>query len=430
MPTETTAPPAANESYDVNAAYHADMQVLEDVTEPIKEDKEEEKPNVKEDEVEDKIEEGDEDKVEDKEEVAEPKDEAKITEIRAGHPRPTVKDITAKYPNFFKDFPDIRHAIFREKEYTAIYPTVDDAKEAQSNSTDFSNFRDMLQTGTPEKFDEFLSGVKQGGPQMLGNMAVNFLPSLYKADRDMYFKVTTPVADSLLKNAYKAAKQSGNENLANAALHIAQWALGDARYASGELKTDQPKVESAAADSFSKERDAFYMERYNETQRSVGSEARTKIKAEIKKGLDPNGVFNDFMTDTLVDKIWAEIGQELEKDPQHMGAMNSLWKHAKNAGFAGDWKNRILSAYLSGARAQMPAIRARIRAAALADKKVQVAAVAATAEKSLERKDVPSSGNAPNRQVGSKTPPAAEIDWGKTSDMDILNDKPTLRKRN
>jgi hypothetical protein len=425
MPTETTAPISSD--YDSNAAYHADMQVLEDVTEPTepKEEHVDEKTEVEvpDEVITDKKEETD---TEDKEATEDEK--PTVTEIREVHPRPTVKDITTKYPNFFKEFPDMRHVLFREKEYTAIYPTVDDAKEAQSNSTDFTWFREMLQTGTPEKFDEFLSGVKQGGPQMLTNMATNFLPSLYKADRDMYFKVTTPVADSLLKNAYKAARQSGNENLANAALHIAQWALGDARYASGELKAEQPKTETKS-DDFSKERDAFYMERYRENQVNIGNEARTRIKSEIKKGLDPNGVFNDFMTDTLVDKIWAEIGQELEKDPQHMGAMNSLWKHAKNAGFAGDWKNRILSAYLSGARAQMPAIRARIRNAALADKKAQVAVATTTAEKSLERKDVASNNNAP-RQIGHKTPPAAEIDWGKTSDMDILNDKPTLRKRN
>src|SRR5437660_282354 len=46
---------------------------------------------------------------------------------------PQFKEITKKYPNFFKDFPNLRHAFFREKEYSEIFSTVDEAKEAQED---------------------------------------------------------------------------------------------------------------------------------------------------------------------------------------------------------------------------------------------------------------------------------------------------------
>jgi len=65
-----------------------------------------------------------------KEEAKEEEEEEEEEELELGPRRPSFKEIKEKYPDFFKTFPELREAFFRESEYTKIFPTVEDAKEA------------------------------------------------------------------------------------------------------------------------------------------------------------------------------------------------------------------------------------------------------------------------------------------------------------
>src|SRR5439155_10245930 len=134
--------------------------------------------------VDEKVEEKEETKVEEKEEELKednelkedekelrPEDELEELDEMPGKPRPTFKEITAKYPNLFKDFPDLREAMGREREYTELFDTVDAAKEAKEQVDDFSYLRELVESGSPEKTEEFLAAVKEGGEENLINFA-------------------------------------------------------------------------------------------------------------------------------------------------------------------------------------------------------------------------------------------------------------------
>ncbi len=360
--------------------------------------------------------------VEEKDEEEKPKEEP--TEIR--HSRPTVQGIKSKYPDFFKDFPDMRHVLFREGEYAQLFPTVDDAKEASEKVTDFDNLADLFNSGREEDLVEFLGGVAKT-PATLVSLAGNFLPSLYKTNRDLYFQTTTPIGEALVRNAHARGVSEGNDNLKNAALVLAKWAFGDYQFATGEKKSEPPQATQTKDPRLEQEREEFYREKYNDTRNYIETNRLSKLKSEIKRGLDPNDVFNDFTSNLLMNQIIDEIGQELEKDQRHMSQMNSLWKQARKAGFAGNWKDRILTTYLSRARAIMPAIRARNRAEALKDKQQQSDKTRQIAGKSSERKEVPGSGSS-GTQRGDGRINTKAVDWGKTTDMDIINDRVTYRK--
>lgn len=375
-----------------------------------------------EDEVEEVVDEKDED---DKEEVEDDK-ETPEEDKKPRYGRPTVADIKTKYPNFFKDFPDMRHSLFREGEYSSIFPTIDDAKEAQEKVGDYDNLVQLFNSGKQEDFEQFLGGIAKDGS--LANVAGNFLPSLYKTNRETYFQITTPIAEALCRNAFRTAEGAGNENLKNAALVLAKWAFGDVKFATGERQSEPPKATAAKDPDLEREKSAFYQEKYNDARAHVDTNGATKLRAEIKNGLDPNGVFKPFTLNLLLKEVMEEVGRELEKDPRHMAMMNSLWKQAHRAGYAGNWKDRLLTTYLSRARAVMPAIRMRIRAEALKGEQHSADETSRIANKSSDRKEVQGGGSS---RVGSGTraPSAREVDWSKTSDMDILNDRPTLRKR-
>src|SRR5439155_10821415 len=92
--------------------------------------------------------------------------------------RPSFKDIKAKYPNLFKDFPDLREMFFREQGYSELFPTVEDAKEAHENSANYSFLRELVEGGTTENTEEFLGAVKD--IDKLQSFAYSFLPALQK----------------------------------------------------------------------------------------------------------------------------------------------------------------------------------------------------------------------------------------------------------
>src|SRR5271169_344060 len=78
-------------------------------------------------------EEGDEDSEEGLEETGEEEEdeeEEQVEDEGLGKDRPTFKEINAKFPTLFKDFPGLKHAFFKEREYSALFPTVEDAKVA------------------------------------------------------------------------------------------------------------------------------------------------------------------------------------------------------------------------------------------------------------------------------------------------------------
>jgi hypothetical protein len=444
FPTQPAAPPSGR---DDQSDFNLDMQLLgdegdgtpqagddEDTPQSGDEEPLDDSTDTDEEDGEEGDEEGEDEDEEPSDEDKEDKDDEEEGDdkpLAPVHTRPTVKQINEKYPGFFKQFPEMRHMLFREQEYSQLFPTVDDAKDAASRAGDFDTFSNLLQSGKKEDFQEFLKGVSEAGPKTLRGMAANFLPSLYTTNRDLYFEVTTPIAESLLKNAYKTAKAAGNVNLQNAAEHIALWALGDAGFATGEKSTPPLQVEESPKDpELEKERTAFYQEKYQDARNFVGQTSHTRLEKEFRKGLDPNGVFNSFTSGLLVKKGLEELGEMLEKDTQHIATMNSLWNQAKKAGYVGNWKDRLLATYLSRARTYLPAVRQRLRNEALKGQEQRHEKTRDIAGRSGNRKEVQGSGNAPKggRQGGNAPANPGTIDWRKTSDLDILNDKVTYRK--
>jgi len=406
----------------------ADMALLEEGADdaPPKDDEPPETPEGVEPPVEPEEEEkkGGEEKgeEEEKEEKVEEDKEEKVVSFRH---RPTVRDITTKFPEFFKTFPDMRHVLFREGEYANIFPTIDDAKEASQTVENYNHLSDLVSSGKREDFTEFLKGINEA--DSLSQMASNFLPSLHEVNSDLYYRVTQPILESILRNAYKTGLDGGNDNLKNAALHVARWALGDPAYATGEKKSEPIKIDTPKSSDLDRERAEFYTQKYNDAKGYVDSTASSRLYAEVKRGFDPNNILPQATVDLWTKHIVEEIDRSLVKDERHMKAINSMWKRAHAAGYAGDWKDRILSSYLSAARALMPAIRAKARATAFGSQRQLVEENERQARKSEGRKDVSGSANSQGVR-GAKPINPKTIDWEKTSDLDILNDNVTYRK--
>lgn len=347
-------------------------------------------------------------------EKPEPEPELKDEELDAAsvYPRPSYKDIVTKYPKLFKDFPDLRQSFFREQKFTEIFPTIEEATAASEESEDYKAIVSDLQQGNISNIIDVLDG------DQLKNAAASFLPSLYKKDQEVYFAVTGPLLDNFIKQAFKAAEQSGDEDLKASAQWIAKWAFGDFAFASGG-KHVQPLNKPATDSKLDEDRKTYESQKFNENYNAVVDTGLKALKNNIVAGL--SDVTSSTLKDMITKRVEEEVSEALERDPSHVRRMDALWKRARGAGFVGDHKTRILSTYLARAKSLVPAIRLRIKAEVLGQGSVTAAAEKPTAS------TMPSGSQT---RVVSKLPDdPSKIDWKKTSDMDAIRGQATLKGR-
>lgn len=369
-------------------------------------------------ETKEEIKEGEE--VEAKEEKKEEKEETKEVDLTG------YQKLTAKYPNIFKEFPELRDKFFREEEFSKIYASVEDAREAQENSENYAFIRDEVMEG---KLEGFFGSIKEADPETIGKIANNFLPTLFKLDKEQYYDVVNPVIESVLKYAYKEGMGAKNDNLKNSALVISHYLFGDQGYATGEKTTNKVPKEIKEDSELSREKTEFYQEKLTTYKSEVDSHVVGKLNNLIDEGLDEEDkkVLTPYVQKILKRDIVQEVDKLLRADERFTRYINSLWTRAFKTGFSGDWKARIQNAWLARAETLVPSVRAKLLTEILGtaknsgNRKKQIAA-----EVSSER-EIPSSGS--SRSSGTeKVYSAKEVDWSKTSDRDLLEGKVTVRR--
>ena len=361
------------------------------------------------------------------EEVIEEEEEEETEDVSSMHPfdRPSLKAINEAYPDFFKKFPSMRDMYFREAEYSKIFPTIDDAKEARENHSAFQNLREDVFNGTGEKF---LTAIKDQNPETLHRFAGKLLGTLVKVDQDSFWRAANPLIEDVANSMYKKGIAENNESLANAAKYLAHYFFGNADIAEGKASS-LPK-ETPQSD-VSKERQEWENAKQMEFRGSVERDLRQELNdiivgKDAKTGrtkLDPDEILSPFIRNTIIERVIADIGSTLQADKSHLQYMDSLWGRAKTNGRTDADKARIISAYLARARALAPSLRSKYVSEATGrkvrdvnQKRVKMSSI----EERTPRNGKPAGGQGKNYSPKS-------IDYRKTSDYDILNDDITYK---
>lgn len=368
---------------------------------------------------------------EEKLEEQEEEEKEVLPETSLTYDRPTIRQITTAYPDFFKKFPSLKDVYFREAEFTKIFPTVDDAREAVTNAEAFSEFRESALRGEPSAL---LDAIREADPQALDRFAVNILPSLHKLSPETHWQAVLPLLENVTRSLYKEGMDLGDtdrgKDLMNAARYLSKFLFGETEIAEGK-KTNVKAPEKSSREIELDEREKNYeIQRYTDAYRSVDADASKGLSDLIlergqhnKLKIDPDGVMSDFMKNSVADAISAEVRKAMRADKVFTAHMNSLWKKAKELGYTSESKSRILSAYLERAKQLVPSIRNRKVAEALGTSEGKPNG----APKPRIARREPGTGGGEGRG-GNRIPRANEVDWTKTSDEDFLNDRVTLRK--
>jgi hypothetical protein len=269
-----------------------------------------------------------------------------------------------------------------------------------------------------------LDSIEQADSNALAKFATSLLPTLYKRDTTLYTEIVTPLFENMVRAMYQQGITSGNEDLANSALHASKYLFDTDEVASGRKSVSRRREEAPEAKEIENQRRAFNVERYQEFYKGVNTEIEQSLRAIISRDFDPDGVFTPFLKRKCIEEVMDQVGKALEADSGHMSVMKSRWTRAGRDGYTRDSKDKIVAAYLARARSLVPPIRDKVRREALGTAVKASRKTGVEAEKTRFPKESPI-GAPTSKSSGHLN--ARKIDWRKTSDLDFLEDRITLR---
>jgi hypothetical protein len=276
--------------------------------------------------------------------------------------RVSYSDVKKEFPEFFKRFPQLKTAFFREQEFTKRFANLDDADEAIEAIESFRAVEETVKAGNA---GEFLDQVATISDRAVDRFANNFLPALFEKNQKAYFRVTAPLIRNVLAEVLEAGQENDNQNLQNAAKVVHQAIFRDDKY--GKVPMGQRPQQ--ADPELTAERHEFYSGKHNELMVGVTKDIRSQLESEIAKSIDPTKSMRPGIKKLIMEKIVAEVDKEVSSDPNHMNRIMSLWRRERQSKYSGRYKGSIVTAYLSRARTSMPSVRKAVRSEILGQQK-------------------------------------------------------------
>lgn len=404
------APETKIDTSDERAAF----DLPEDKTEKDDKESEETEENTEEEPEDDETDSEDSD--ESKDEDDEPEDDKEESaEDEVDEEDTLYQQIKKTSPELFKKVPELKRVIFREQAFTQVFPTVEEAKEASEQVANYNQMQTDILAGESEKLLKALNKIdSEGDGTSLKDFAANFIPSLEKVNKDLYFQVLYPE----FKKLFRAAVNSGDKALQISAKNLNWFVFND----DGVDKDAglKPKVRDEREEKFSK-REQELEDRLSKgfVQDIVGVTKGRTLKV-ISNAFKDSGL-SDWQQKKLSDDIFQRVDQALVQDRRHMGLVNQLYKEARRAGFTSDFKDRITNTYLSRAKLLIPKIRQQVLTEAKVNAKI-------SESKPDKKKVTRITGSNVSRPVGTTKVDPKKVDYSKTTERDLLEGKFVERK--
>jgi len=324
--------------------------------------------------------------------------------------RPTYRQVIDKYPKIFKDFPGLRDVFFRERDYSRVFPTVEDAQESYDQLNKLKAGEQVISNGNPQDFLEVLRDYDANKErQFVGS----FLPSLYKNNKPAFEAITSPVIQYAIRSMHRDATRNGNTNLATSAVNVYEWLFGtDDVESSGRA----PQVPSAPQpdpekENLKAERDRLLNTRHSEFIDVALSSASRKIDSIIKQSLPEET--SGFEVKSITREVMDQLGAVLRADSAHRSNMDRLIRNGRQDAYSEAARERLSSAFLSRAKLALPEIIKKVKSEALGK------------GSSKPRKEVPNRPNGANSKMATKVSRdkedlVAKVKSGKISERAFL----------
>lgn len=299
------------------------------------------------------------------EELEEPKDE----ELELNDVQHTRKEILAKYPNLFKEFPGLQAAYYRERRYSEILPTLEDAHAAVEKSSMLDNYGHDLANGSIESI---LRDTKTANTEAFSQIADNYLEDLFKVDKDAYYHVIGNNIKAVIEHAVTSAKSKGDDNLREAARILYEFTFGTDKWIPPQ-KLGKISEKNDKEEELTRKEQELEQRRINEYIEDLDTKISNSIKGTIDKFIDTNEEMTPYIRSKAISDVQDELEDTMKKDNRFMGILQKLHERAIEDDFSKESTDRIKSAMFSKAKLLLPDIIKKIRRQALTGqgKKVQ-----------------------------------------------------------
>jgi hypothetical protein len=336
--------------------------------EALPEEKKVSKPKEDKEEPEDKEDKDDELELIEPEEEIEKLDLKEDSELEIDAP-PRKKEILAKFPEIFKTFPFLEKMLYRDRQYSELFGSFDDAKEIAERSESFNQFESQLLAGNTE---QILSEVKDTDEKAFNLIVDEYLPTLWKVDKEAYKHVTGNLSKRLIQemvheaNGLEKDDPDTASSLMQAARLVNQFVFGTSTFTAPSRLVD--KQSTTENDEVVQERQSLLRERFESARDDLQSQVDNTLRATISDYIDPKGKMTAYVKKNAVADAMRLLSDAIADDPSVSKNLNNLWRAASTSKFSD--KNalgKIKSFYLSKAKGNLKSAILKARAEALKD---------------------------------------------------------------
>ncbi len=272
------------------------------------------------------------------------------------------REILKKYPELFKDFPYLEKAYYREQQFTNIYPTIDDAKEAQLKANVYEAFEADVSQGKTEKI---LSSLKKQNPDGFNNLVDDYLPTLARVDESAYLHVLGNMGKHTIANMVREGNKTKNNTLVAAAQVLNQFMFGSSEFTPPRNLSRTPNPETPENRAVNEREERFHQQQFQNTVGELNNKVNGILNKTIDGHIDPNESMTDYIRKNAARDAMGNLENLISRDTRFKALTDKLWQAAEKDGFSRESTDRIRQAYLSKAKTLLPSVIKKARNDAL-----------------------------------------------------------------
>lgn len=272
------------------------------------------------------------------------------------------KEILAKYPDIFKDFPYLEKAYYREQKYTEIFPTLDDAKTARESADVLKDFENKILEGDTSTI---LKVVKEENPDSFNKLVDNYLSTLKSIDNDAFIHVVSSIVKPIIYNLVQAGTENKDEDYKTAARVLNQFLYGSTKWEPHKpLAKSANGTENKEAEDIKAERAKLAQERFDTAKEDVNTRTESTFRKAIDKHIDPKGEMSPYIKRQAARDAYESLTELLNKDNRVRSLLDKAWRKASEKGFDKDSVAAIRQIINTRAQTVLPSVikKARIEA--------------------------------------------------------------------
>jgi hypothetical protein len=268
------------------------------------------------------------------------------------------KEVLAKYPNIFKEFPHLDKAVYREQKYAEILPTIKDAQLAVEKAQTLDTFSTELADG---KTSTIMRAVKDEDPEAFNSLVDNLLPELKAVDEGAYYHTI----GNIIKMTVAAMHSSDDADTKTAAALLYKFIFNSDKYTPPSNLSTREVVKDDRERQIEEKEQKFRETQLNTNVEDVNNRVSNSIESTIDKYIDPRQSMNDWQRERAVESCKNELIKQIENDKRFQSLLDKLWEKSAEDNFSQASKDRIKQAYLSKAKGLLPEIIKNTRNKAL-----------------------------------------------------------------